>query len=177
MFARYNGEKAGGAEGIGDPEMFNCTPWMFIDENDLVHRLGRGHSKDLRRLLYPLPHLQRHGILPGFHHHQALHRGNTIHYSAPPKTDPLRMIMDKQGNMFIVFMDATKYRSRFISKYGDVVKAESFPAEAKSKFPDVAVDENYVHVTWQAGLGASNPDGGYTVFWGRKGKQGRRRLA
>jgi len=169
MFARYNGEKAEVLKEIGDPEMFNCTPWMFIDENDLVHIVwaeATARTSDDYYIRYRT--FNGTEFSPVSTIIKLFIGGNTIHYSAPPKTEPLRMIMDKQGNMFIVFMDATKYRSRFISKYGDVVKAESFPAEAKSKFPDVAVDENYVHVTWQAGLGASNPDGGYTVFWGRR---------
>ncbi len=169
MFAKYDGEKTQLLREMGESALKSFTPWMFIDENDVVHivwaEAEQKYSDD-----YFIRYCTFNGseFSPVSTLIQLFIDGAPIHPSQPPKTDPLRMIMDRKGNMFIVFMDATKYKARFISKYGDVVKFENFPAEGKSKFPDVAVDDDYVHVTWQAGLGASNPDGGYTVFWGRR---------
>jgi hypothetical protein len=169
MVARYDGEKVQIIKEIGESGMISFTPWMFIDENDIVHIVW---AEAVQRIssAYFLRYRTYNGM--EFSPITTLIEldipGNTIHPSTPPKTDNLRMVRDKNGNMFIVFMDATKYKARFVYQYGNEVNMENFPISGKSKFPDIAVDDKYVHVTWQAGLGANNPDGGYTVFWGRR---------
>ncbi len=169
MFAKYDGETVENVGEVGESGLMSFTPWMFIDENDVVHIVW-SEAQQLLANEYHIRYRTYDGT--GFSAVSTIITlditGKPIHASQPPKTDPLRMVMDSKGNMFIVYMDATRYKSRLISKYGNVVQEEAFPAEGKYKFPDVAVDDDYVHVTWQAGLGVNNPDGGYTVYWGRR---------
>jgi PKD repeat protein len=65
------------------------------------------------------------------------------------KVEDLRAAADENDNAFLAFMIWPSARCQFISKYGSVVKLETWPMSGRSKHPDVAVDANYVHVAWQ----------------------------
>ncbi len=63
--------------------------------------------------------------------------------------EDLRIAVDDAGNVFVVFMYWNAAKCILISKYGNNVDFEHFPLSGRSKHPDVAVDSNHVHVTWQ----------------------------
>lgn len=65
------------------------------------------------------------------------------------KVEDLRMAVDENNSVFVAYMVWPAARCQFISKYGSSVKLESWPMDGRSKHPDVGVDENYVHITWQ----------------------------
>ncbi|MEI7638857.1 MAG: PKD domain-containing protein, partial [Syntrophus sp. (in: bacteria)] len=85
----------------------------------------------------------------------------------PSKVDNMRLGVDSNGNLFIAYYDQTKARCFFISKYGDVITKEGWPANAsvRMKFPDIAVTDDYIHVVWQHGLSGSDS---YTNMWARR---------
>ncbi len=63
--------------------------------------------------------------------------------------EDLRMAVDRNNNVFVVFMVWPAGRCQFISKYGSAVSFQNFPVTGRSKHPDVAVDDRYVYIAWQ----------------------------
>jgi len=77
--------------------------------------------------------------------------------------EDLRLAVDTDGNAFIVFMYWPIAQCKFISKYGNTITIENFPMAGRQKHPDVAVDDNYVHIVWQYKPGAE-----YTIGYQRR---------
>lgn len=86
---------------------------------------------------------------------------------APPKIEFIRIAVDGDDNLFVAYYDSTRARSKFISKYDDVITQEGWPSmqSVRMKYPDVQAGDDYVHVVWQNGLpGSAN----YTCSWARR---------
>lgn len=79
--------------------------------------------------------------------------------------EDLRIAVDESGNVFVVFMYWNAAKCKFISKYGDNVSYEDFPLSGRSKHADVAVDSNYIHITWQY---KTTGDDDYTIAYQRR---------
>jgi hypothetical protein len=73
--------------------------------------------------------------------------------------EDLRMAVDSNNNVFVVFWIFPEGQCYFVSKYGGTVGFNRFQLSARSKHPDVAVDSRYVYITWQY---ISSPD--YTIL-------------
>ncbi|MCP4218749.1 MAG: PKD domain-containing protein [bacterium] len=80
--------------------------------------------------------------------------------------EDLRLAVDNSGNAFIVFMHWPIARCKFISKYGNSVSFQDFPLSGRSKHPDVAVDNNNIHIVWQY-----KNSGEYTIAYQRRPNQ------
>ncbi|MCP4152789.1 MAG: PKD domain-containing protein, partial [bacterium] len=80
----------------------------------------------------------------------------------------LRMAVDNSGNVFVVYMKWGTAKCMFISKYGNDISFEAFPLGGRAKHPDVAVDNNYVHIVRQYRDSGSDP---YTAMYNRRANQ------
>ena len=80
------------------------------------------------------------------------------------KIEDLRMAVDENHNVFIVYMIHPIANCQFISKYGGTIRLETWwPIAGRSKHPDIAVDSNYIHVAWQQLWGKE-----YTIAYCRR---------
>jgi len=71
------------------------------------------------------------------------------------EVEDLRMDVDENGNVFVVFMDWGPTKCRLSFKIGDVIKTVNFPLEGRAKHPDIGIagDTLYVDWQWRAGNG------------------------
>lgn len=79
--------------------------------------------------------------------------------------EDLRIAVDDSDNVFVVFMYWNAAKCKFISKYGNNINFEDFPLGGRSKHADVAVDSNYIHITWQY---KTTGDEDYTIAYQRR---------
>jgi hypothetical protein len=81
----------------------------------------------------------------------------------PEKLDDVRLAVDNDHNVIVGYMMWPIARCGVLSRYGDKVYFETFPMSGRNKHASVAVDENYVHVTWQQLEGSE-----YTIRYARR---------
>lgn len=81
----------------------------------------------------------------------------------PEKLDDVRLAVDDDHNVIVSYMQWPNARCGILSRYQDKVYLDPFPMGGRSKHPSVAVDNNYVHVTWQQLEGSE-----YTVRYARR---------
>ncbi len=85
----------------------------------------------------------------------------------PSKIEFIRIGVDNEENLFIVYYDSSRARCKFISVYNGVVKMEGWPSitPVRMKYPEVAAGDDFIHVVWQHGIkGSAN----YTCMWARR---------
>ncbi len=67
----------------------------------------------------------------------------------------LRLGVDKNENVFVLFMDEELAKTYLICKYEDGIEPlYTISPGTRSKHPDLAVGEKYIHIAWQQKFGA-----------------------
>ncbi len=73
----------------------------------------------------------------------------------PEKIDDLDLDVDRNHNVYVSYMIWPAGRCLFLSWYNGRSYDDPFPMGGRSKHPAVAVDEQYVHLTWQQLVGST----------------------
>jgi PKD repeat protein len=146
----YDGTKVAFEKRVSESTLLAYEPCMFINKRGVIHIVWiecssfgsntqyikyRSYNGSSWSPVTVLQTLDIPGTLPGGF--------------VTRKVEDLRMAVDENNNVFLVYMVWPAGRCQFISKYDNLVQLETWPMAGRSKHPDVAVDSNFVHITWQ----------------------------
>lgn len=122
---------------VSDSSAYSYEPEMDIDVNGGIHVVWCDQSGNTHAIKYR--------YYNGSSWSSISHMGSV---STAQNIEDLRVAVDGSGNVFAVFMYWDAAKCHFISKYGNNIQFQDF-LSGRSKHPDVAVDDNYVHIVWQ----------------------------
>jgi PKD domain len=78
---------------------------------------------------------------------------NTFHVHEDDFVFDLRLGVSNNGNAHVIYMLDEAKNTYYVAKYGDVVQPAEQIGGQKYKHPDIAVDDNYVHIIYQKLIG------------------------
>lgn len=136
--SKYQNGKVTFVKNLSESSAYSYEPEIAIRSNGHIHAAWCDQTDDTHVIKYRYYNGSSWSGISTFGQVE-----NTVHI------EDLRIAVDESGNVFVVFMYWNAAKCIFISKYGDNVSFEDFSLSGRSKHPDVAVDANNVHVTWQ----------------------------
>lgn len=162
--SKYDGKSVSFVKNVSESRLLCYAPFMRIDSSDVIHIIWAEcstYNSETQYIKYrsfngswspviTIITLNIPGSLPG---------GYTTR-----KIDTMRMGLDSRGNMFIVYQSNPTTRSWLVSRYGTETILEPWVVTERQKFPDVAVDDSFIHVVWAAKLSGE----GYTIKYAKK---------
>ncbi len=163
--SKYDGNGVSFVKNVSDSRLLCYSPNMFITADDQLHMIWAecsDYNANTQYVKYrsfngswspvvTISTLTITGTLPG---------GYTTR-----KIESMRLAVDSAKNLFIVLQANPATKCMFISRYGTQTIVESWVVTERSKLPDVAADDNYIHVVWQAKISGAD---GYTIKYARK---------
>jgi hypothetical protein len=84
------------------------------------------------------------------------------------KIEDLHFNLDADNNLYIVFYESPSLCCNLLTRYGEEVEEETWPDpyHQRVQTPDIVVDQNDVHVTWNQFL--YNSDGSYSIYYSKR---------
>jgi hypothetical protein len=133
LSSRWNGHKAYETD-------------VAIDTDENIHVVWVGHPRANVHNHYIMYRVKKDGVW-----------SQTIDLGAMALGDhdyifDLRMVVGPNGNVHVVFMLEEGKRTYHIAKFGDVItglRRVGPQGKVKAKHPDIAINENFVHIQWQ----------------------------
>ncbi|MCP4217203.1 MAG: PKD domain-containing protein [bacterium] len=165
----YDGSTVANLDG-GDvsesPDSVSYEPYLYITPDDTLHFAWIEYAKH---------HEDNQFIKYRYHNADGWSEIMTLGRFSAEEGEDLRLAVDSAGNAFVVFMVWPGAHCYIASRYADgSITFESFPMGGRAKHPDLAVDDNNVHIAWQFREGgmeyhiayakrANNPNGTWTI--------------
>jgi PKD repeat protein len=153
LLYKYEGGKVSFVKNVSESNLMAYEPDLAIGSDGWIHVAwaeGADANADTQHIKYRYFNGSSWSAITTL-------RTQTITGIAPghneEKIDDLRLDVDGNHNVFVVNMIWPAGRCQSLSRYGNQVYIETFPASGRTKHASVSVDPNTVHVAWMGLIG------------------------
>ena len=153
----YDGQTLGV---LGDVNVSQSPAWTSYEHDLEVTADGNVH---LAWMEYPAGGGQQHFIRYRFWNGSEWSQTFTLGEFSAHDVEDVRLAVSPNGNAHVVFMTWPDAACRMASLYPEGAVMQNLPLGGRAKHPDVAADDDHVHVVWQYRPGGIL----YTIMYAR----------